>query len=477
MVSIRRNRRAWRVGIFAVYSGMFLFFVFKALFYARYVGRFPDEINHIGYIACLEQTGSIIPDFKNMMTLQLQNGPGGDVYAGTYVFSKLLNQLGHPPLYYQLMRLAHGVTVQGGVVVIHIVRLRLFSLGIACAGLLLVFSIGWRRLGTNPFIHLLYAAICVCVPMFSYVSAGVNNDTLAYVAFAIYLEGFLRYLEGRRGGFTYLLLSGGISLALLAKMTVALIAIGTLALYLLWRLVRHKDLSFFRRRAFWATLPAYAPGALYMIAVKLQTGTFQPTLRTLDLQQFINSTFYVTPSVRSHMSFLGYAHYFSLNFLRTWTGIASHVSLTKSENLFSLNQIGLALLFALPLLLFFTRRRGKQADGKTGLLFAYAALLAVILLQFSRAYWEFAHVSGYLGGYQSRYYLCAVPVLALCTAWGTQAVCERLRAPGCQPRLAGAPPRAALVGLHAVQAGCAGFTALLVYEDFIYFLRYFHQYL
>lgn len=474
MPHLDRNRSHSKT-LLVIYGGMFVFFLAKAWFYARYVGRFPDESAHISYIAYLEKTNALIPDFKNMMLLVLQQGTGGDTYHGQYVFGSALNQLGHPPLYYQFMRLAHGVVLQNGVFIIHIVRLRLLSLLLASFGLLLAFYIGWTRIARVPMLHLLYAVICVSVPMFAYVSAGVNNDTMAYVTFNLYLLGFLRYTEKKTDIGTYLLIGAGITLSLLTKSTAALLAVGSLALYLLYCAIRRKDLRFFRRWKFWATLPVYLIAVLYLLIVKRETGSFQPTLSSLDWKQFVNSSFYVAPANRQHMDFGAYFQYFFHNFLLTWSGIASSVALTKTDALWNIDQIGMFLLFLLPLLLPLGAKHGlERKRHKADLLFLYCALLLVIFLQFFRAYWQFAHVSGYLGGFQSRYYLCAVPMLALCITWSAQAACSRFArrvSPGRQGAVRGT------AGGIVVQAACAGFSVLLIYEDIIYFLCNFHQYL
>lgn len=474
-ISENRPRRTF---LFFIYGGAFAFFVAKALFYANYVGRFPDELNHISYIAFLEKTHALIPDFKSMTGLVLQHGAGGDTYQGQYVFGTAVNQLGHPPLYYQIMRLSGGVVLQGGTVVIHIVRLRLFSLALASLGLLLAFYIGWSRIARLPALHLLYAALCVSVPMFAYVSASVNNDTMSYISVNIYLLGVLRFSERRTNGWTYLLVSLGITMSLLSKMTAGLVVAGSFVLYLLYLRVFSKDLHFFRRRAFWATVPVYLACALYFIAVKRQTGSFQPTLRGLNLQQFQASGFYVDPAHRMRMDFQAYAIYFFKNFALTWSGIASYVSLLKGDRLWSLNQIGLLLFAVLPLLSLLWRPYAPDARRRaSAALSIYFSLLAVLLIQFFRAYWEFEYISGYSGGYQSRYYLCAVPALALCIVWGVQGLHLRLtvrhalRHPGAE----GKAVRPA--GNTAVQLACVAFTGLLVYEDMIYFLIHFDDYL
>lgn len=73
------------------------------------------------------------------------------------------------------MRLSGGVKIQNRLVTIDINRLRYFNMMIAVFAMLLIFYIGFTRINKVPVFHLLFATICVCVPMLSYVCAGVNN--------------------------------------------------------------------------------------------------------------------------------------------------------------------------------------------------------------------------------------------------------------------------------------------------------------
>lgn len=207
------------VVIIAVYFVMLLFFIFKMTYYAQYVGRFPDESAHIAYIAYLESTNKLIPEFADMRTLKQITVQGGTAataaknadinYSGKWAFSSSVNYLGHPPLYYQIMRLSGGVKVENGNITVDAARLRCFNMMLASLAMLLIFYIGYSSIGKNPAFHLLYAAICVSVPMLAYVCAGVNNDTLSIIGAAVFLLGLLRFSEGKRNLPTYMLISAG----------------------------------------------------------------------------------------------------------------------------------------------------------------------------------------------------------------------------------------------------------------------------
>jgi hypothetical protein len=487
--------------IFSIYLLFFLFFVFKMLFYTHFVGRFPDEIAHISYITYLESNPGIIPDFKNMTILSQAAPPTvytGNMsdrqgYSGTFIFSKSTNYLGHPPLYYQVMRLSGGIRIQGDTVIIDILRLREFSMSLATLAILLVFYIGYSRLGNRWALHLLYAAICVSVPMLAYDCAGINNDTLAFVGVSIYLLGILRFAENKQNFSTFLLLSLGVFVALLSKLTAGAIVILSLILFLLIYLWKEKNLRFLLSWRFLATIPIYAFAILYFLLIHQQTGSFQPSLGLLNPQQYYQSGFYVQPPDRTHMDFITYSKYYFNRFSGSWTGIASHVELLKNEHTYSLGRIGLNLLWVLPILAILPLTHNKRLTSmQSATITIYLAVVLTAIIQFIKAYMGYKNGSGYLGGFQSRYYLCAVPAMALAIVIGVKNVFglssnDQILSPTdvaeITPESIGRQRHIGILTSRFLskpvigQIICFLFTLLLLYEDFVYFLLNFKQYI
>ena len=131
--------------------------------YQSYVQEFPDEYSHIAYIAYLEQTGKIIPEFDKMQeidkykehlkkyqmeqknkkedTNKIMNENTTSFLEGT------TNHLGHPPLYYQIMRIFNLVQVQeNGIITYKLKSLRNISQIISNIALILVFIYAYRNL-------------------------------------------------------------------------------------------------------------------------------------------------------------------------------------------------------------------------------------------------------------------------------------------------------------------------------------------
>ena len=461
MISGGRACRCRR-GVLLIYLTLYLFFVGKMLFYAAFVGYFPDEMEHVSYVAYLESSGRLLPDFSRMFILVRAGEDGGALnssndFSGTLHFSSRVNYLGHPPLYYQLLRLTGGVKVSGGDVTVDIARLRGASMALAAVAMLLILYIGWSRIHGGPAAHMLYGTLCVSVPMLAYGCAGVNNDTLAMLGVPIFLLGLLRWAEGRRGWRTTLLVAAGVNVALLAKLTAGMMVCLTLLIAVLIFAVRRRSIRELLTLPCLGTLPIYLLTGAYFLWVYRQTGSVQPTLRRLSPDQFYSSTFYVPVSQRQSKTFWQFVLYYRYAMTKSWVGIFSHVRYLKTGPAWDINQIALNGMWVLPaagLIGWWLRRPDNR--GKTVVLgAAYAAILLTAGTQCVRSYMEFTRISGYLGGTSSRYYLCAVPVLALSMALPAGDAMAHARRG------------------RAWQWAAMLYCGLLLYEDFGYFLLYY----
>lgn len=467
-----------------IYIIFLIFFIFKMIFYSSYVGRFPDETAHISYIAYLEQTNKIIPEFKEMNILYPeitnQSLMDSNKYKGTYIFTNQTNYLGHPPLYYQIMRLSGGVSVHDGQITIDINRLRYFNMLIAIIAMLLIFYIGYTRIKKNPVYHFLYATICVCVPMLSYVCAGVNNDTLSLVGVTLFTLGLIRFIENKRNYNTYILIGCGIFIAFFSKLTAGLIVTIALVLIILLVLIKEKKFKSFFNKNSLILLPFCTIILIYNLFVYIQIGSIIPTLNQLDPIGFQNSGFYIRPISRIHYSFFEYFNYFLNSFMLSWTGIVSHISLIKNGYFFSINKIGLFLLWIIPFLLIFNiKKLTRENFNVLAPLVIFISIIITALIQFFRAYYEFIKISGYGGGTQSRYYDCGICAIALAVVFVFSELnnTKNTRNLNYYSLVNVRHNHISKIKININHATCLVLSIIIIYEDFIYFLMYFHQYL
>ena len=157
------------------------------------------------------------------------------------------------------------------------------------------------------------------------------------------------------------------------------------------------------------TLPVYLLTIVYFLMVYAQVHSFQPSLANLDMEYYRSTAFYVSFGDRAVMNFKDYFFHFWQGFFTTWTGIASHINLLKQGGWLSYDRFFIIIIPFVPILCFFMNK--KRLYMKMFVSF-YIALICVVFLQFKNAYDGFYFISGYPGAYQSRYYLCVLPIMA-----------------------------------------------------------------
>jgi len=461
------------IAIICIYSAIFLFVVTKILIYINYVQGFPDELVHVSYIAYLEDTNKIIPQFSEMTLLHSSD-------TNPTSFADATNYLGHPPLYYHILRLSNGVTIEGDSVYINIINLRIASCIISLSAIILAFYIGYSRIKKYPILHLLYALILTSIPMFSYMLGAINNDTLSFLGATIFFLGALRFCEKKRDYKTFLLISLGICITLLSKVTAGLILILASIIFILVTMIKEKSLTILFNKNFFITLPIYILTVAYYIAIYLQVGGFQPSLASLNPKQFYESGFYVDISERVIMDFSEYLNYYWEAFFQTWTSWASHTSLLKDTSFFSIEHIALLSILWLPALLLLKIVR-KNNNASHLLMSTYFSVLIVMIMQFVNARNSFL-TNGYTGGYQSRYYFCIMVMFALSIVLIVQAFYKSdthvtLDASIKTTTIKTSSTKKHFIKDKIIEIICIAFSGLLIYSDFIYFLFYYKDYI
>lgn len=449
-----------KVSVISIYILMSILFICKVNFYDNNVGRFPDEQAQVSYIAYLEKTGEVIPKFEKMTILV-------PITYNEYRFSDTaINYLGHPPLYYHLMRLSGGVKDLNGIVIVNLDILRRFSQLIAYLGIALSFYLGLKMLD-HLSLHLLYSGIIISIPMLAYMTASVNNDTLAFLGVNITVLGFVRYKEDKKNFLTYLIIAIGMLITTMSKLTAGMIIIQAFILFAMHEFIKEKSLKFILNKNMLLSLPIYVFILIYFMYILNKYHTLQPGLKTIAPEYFRTTGFYVDIGKRNLMSFKEYLLFYWKHFLKTWSGIYSHVELLKEGSATDFISIGLNSILILPIFSFITIKKNKL---KTTFSFVYIGVLFTLLFQFIFAYNGFIS-NGYTGGYQSRYYLCALPIMAmLICLWAK----DRFEYVKNELESKQINTRWAEVSFLFI---CVIFVLLLIYEDIIYFIINFINYL
>ena len=200
--------------IIIIYLIALIIFNIKVDKYQEVIEEFPDESAHIAYIAYLEETGKLIPEFENMQEMKgLAKVEVNEFEEGT------TNHLGHPPLYYHIMKLFNIVQVEDGKITYDLELLRTISQVISNIALILAFAIGHSKL-KSIFANFVYAMFIVTVPLLSYISGAVQNDVISFLGVNIYILGMMRLVDNKRNYMTYFLIAIGTFICLLNKLTV-----------------------------------------------------------------------------------------------------------------------------------------------------------------------------------------------------------------------------------------------------------------
>lgn len=456
-----------------VYILMFCYAVYQVGYYMFNVGYTPDESMHIAYIAHLVLTNEIIPDFTQMHGIQGENTAqlltalnGQFESIITVFFNDGTNYLGHPPLYYHIMRLAGAVQIVDDGIQVDPMRLRMFSACIGLFAILFCYYIGYTRIDKEkPLFHLFYATIVISVPMSLYNLSGVNNDTLSLLGCSAFLLGLLRFCENRKNYLTYLLIALGMVTTLLSKTSAGLILAIMSVLFILYDCFKNKNIKDILCKEFIVTLPIYVIAVAYFVYIYVHYGTFQLEYANIDYGEYLHSGFYTPFDNRTRMGIFEYIQYYWSNFWGTWTGVHSHVGIGKDGAWLNWDRLCTILLLFVPIYFFFIKKERKYTVAFRCFFIALAATMSV---QFIRAYELFFFKSGYLGSFQSRYYLCIIPFLAFSAVYLLQMLCKEKDKAFNELRMERSKDVSIISRLLMILV--AILTIILNYSSFIYFI-------
>lgn len=206
----------WQIGVFI----LLLFVMVSALgTIHKNIDHGFDELAHISYVAYLQHSGYMWPDFAKFPMLD----------PSSFRFTSQTNYLNHPSPYYWLMARL-GPTLEGHpeAVLVH----RLLNVPLDMIGLAALMAIGlFAKLPRSTF--LAYFIPIACMPVLTLLAGSVSNDNPAFVGGAIAALGATQlFLNGSRAWLLTALC--GVIIAAFAKFTALLLAGGLVGGVLLW---------------------------------------------------------------------------------------------------------------------------------------------------------------------------------------------------------------------------------------------------
>jgi chromate transport protein ChrA len=364
--------------------GLFLFFLlFKGWYYKEKIrfGYPPDEGAHLSYIAHIHKEHRFFVRFEDMRMLNNKN-------AGNY--------LSHPPLYYELAHLAYDPTksFKENAKNFREVSFALYALAVVLL-LYLGFGAPLQALG-----HFVYLATISSIPMFSYIGGSISNDTLSYLAAAIFFIALYRLLQNQNDHKAQVALIFSALLAYFSKLTAALLIFFALIFYFFYA-TKTRSMPRLTKWIAALLLLAAIPVVLYQGYIIIHYHAIIPTFNHTHPEQYLNSPFYVPEPYRQHLSPVEWGVRLWHYIVGGWFGIHSHHSFVK-ESLGDYWGVLILHLFAIASL-FLPCPSDKKAFCLLGKI-TLTALFAVLVIQYLFSYK--AHLSsGYMGGLQPRYLL------------------------------------------------------------------------
>ncbi|MCR5566891.1 MAG: hypothetical protein K6F61_08560 [Clostridiales bacterium] len=407
MTDARKTRRL----LLCIYFGALAYFVLKLLYYALCIGGTPDEILHIGYIAELTRNPVLIPDFASMPMYQILSETA--MRQVIVPAEGTVNYLGHPPLYYLLLMLAHAVDFRADeTVLVQVFRLRFINILITSAAVALAFRVGYKKLGNrSPVRHLLFAAAVATLPELGYIASGVTNDNLSFLAFALFFTGVVRYDEGKTDLRTYGLIGIGFLLGSFSKLTTALALLIMLLAILVLDIIRTKSLKLILSRNFLIILPCFLLFLVYELLIRSRYGAWQPSLANLAPDFYRRTVFYVAPENRVPLTFFQYLLKFLGGIGHSWSSAYSDPGSFVSA---AMHNGAAGLVYWVPVATSMAAAAAqavrRKTDGYT--VPAVLAFLGTLAWHFFTG-WSGFQQSGYTGGAQARYYLFLIIAFAL----------------------------------------------------------------
>lgn len=173
--------------------------------------------------------------------------------------------------------------------------------------------------------------------------------------------------------------------------------------------IKEKNLKFIFCKQWLVTLPIYMVILAYYLILISRYGTINPSLGVIAPEYYKTTAFYNTKVYKPAYPLPVYAKRYWTNFCEYWTGIQFGKSFPKHSLLESIPSM---FVFVIPIIYLIYQKIEKEKIDITNASIGIAVIIAVII-QFWKAYYEFLYVSGYLGAYHSRYYVCTMAAFGI----------------------------------------------------------------
>lgn len=451
--------------IYLSYVILFTIFVFKMFFYAYEGFPIPDQEAQMSYIIYMEQNPDvIIPVFEDISAYDVVE----KIVDGNTVYYKMEwteehCYLGHPPLYYKMMQLCDTVKIaEDGTVYIDFTRLSNCNIILTSITMIIALMAGYKLIGQKNnswHYHLLYAAICTTLPLYGYIGSGPNNDNLCNLGVVIFWLGLISYVEKGYCYKTFWLVALGICICMFAKLTSGLIVLIATFIVIVMDIIKTKKLGIVFNKYFPTTLLVYLVVLVYFVCLQIEYGTFQPSYGMLvSAEEYTTSQFYVAEENRVILSFDDYFKHFFGGIWQTWTATYETNYMLTRDGWMSLGYAIIMIIFLLCIIMNIYNSFKKKSEA-INIEVAVGLSLAITLIYHFWTQYSGHKVGGYMGGYQARYYMPCIPIIAVGVVMFTQKMREKVGS--------------SYLKLETIIT--VVFSLLLIYSDIGYFVMNIYQ--
>lgn len=388
-----------------------------------------DPNAHLSFVASLEDTKTnILPDYGKQFMTKNDFASSAKKLGKTDELSGIVeledgntNYQGHPPLYHQLLRFLGGTKkIDDKRVYVNFSRLLLISNIISLLSVSIWFVIGYLYIKKDPIFHWLYVSIITGSSILIYASSQLGNDVIGLLAVGLTIFALFGLSNKKYTLVNYIALALGISMGLLTKVNVGAVVAITTGLFFIHQLIQRNFKILFNWK-FFATLLIYVGPLYFYLKMYMVYGVFMQSFAKIDPVGFYQGSFYqefiYRESVKSISEFIYW-------FYATLVDNFSFQPLKNNNGLLTIIWKTLTQLSICIYLGSFLIRMKSWGDKWLIIRFtsfgSFIFLINLYLNTYNRYY-----LDGYLGGVQGRYFLYAVPIIALSCTWFIQMLVEK----------------------------------------------------
>ena len=270
----------------------------------------------------------------------------------------------------------------------------------------------------------------------------------------IFWLGVISYFEEKYTAKTYWLIAIGIWISMFSKLTAGLIVLIVSLLVIVYDMYRTKKIELIFNRNFFLTLPVYLCVLVYFLKIYFVYGSFQPSYSIIAREEYLKSSFYVDESNRVSVLFEDLIKHFFGGIWQTWKATYNGDFMVERNGVYAIGFVVILALFCTKVIYELIKLLRKEKREEVDIsIFFWIAIIGTLFLHFITFVSSYKK-TGYLGGYQARYYMPCIPIIALYASEFVQFLYRKVD----------------FLRINLIKGLVACLSCWIVYTDFVYFV-------